>query len=110
MSSRRWTLRTAVPCTALAVLALSLVFIGHAAAQPVYGIASGKQCAGPINVGDPYLCTASLDNTNSTSLGTVTTDQIQDVVFHPDGTVAATQTIAINSTTLFPAGPVHLVD
>src|SRR5215831_17845372 len=103
MSARRWTLRAAVPCTALAVLALSLVFIGQAAAQPVYGIASGKQCAGPNNVGDPYICTASLDNTNSTSEGTVTTDQVVDDVFHPDGTLAATVAVPINSSTVFPA-------
>ena len=84
--------RRAVWLGALAVLAVSLVFVGSAAAQPVYGIASGKDCAGPINVGDPYVCLASIDNTNSTSQGTVTTDQVVDHVFHPDGTVAATQT------------------
>src|SRR5215831_6488782 len=108
MSSRRWTLRAIVPSTAFAVIAATLIFVAQAAAQPVYGIASGKQCAGPINVGDAYVCVASLDNTNSTSQGTVTTDQVQDVVFHPDGTIAATVTIPINSSTLFPAGPVHL--
>src|SRR5262245_18640007 len=109
MSSRRRTFITAFPA-AVAVVAASLVFIGQAAAQPVYGIASGKQCAGPINVGDPYICTASLDNTNSTSEGTVTTDQVVDQVFHPDGTLAATLTVAINASTVFPAGAVHLVD
>src|SRR5262245_16802437 len=109
MSSRRRRFLTVVPA-AFAVVAASLVFIGQAAAQPVYGIASGKQCAGPINVGDPYVCVASIDNTNSTSQGTVTTDQVVDQVFHPDGTLAATLTLPINSSTVFPAGPVHLVD
>src|SRR5580765_3424333 len=94
----------------LAVLAMSLLFVGAAAAAPIYGIANGKQCAGPLNVGDAYVCTASIDNTNSTSQGTVTTDQVADVVFHPNGTVADTQTIAINSSTVSPAGPVHLID
>ncbi len=96
---------------ALAVLVASLVFIGEAAAQPVYGIATGKECAGPINVGDAYVCVASISNTNSTSLGTVTTNLVVDQVFHPDGTTAgAPQTVAINSSTVFPAGPVHLID
>ena len=72
----------------LAVLVASLVFVGEAAAQPVYGIATGKQCAGPINVGDAYVCVASISNTNSTSLGTVTTNLVVDQVFHPDGTTA----------------------
>src|SRR5262245_49823683 len=110
MSARRRTLWKVVPYSAFAVLAASLVFIGQAAAQPVYGIASGKQCAGPINVGDPYVCVASIDNTNSTSQGTVTTDQVQDQVFHPDGTTAGGPfTVAINSTTVA-GGSVHLVD
>jgi len=100
-----------VPYTAFVAVAASLIFAGSAAAQPVYGIASGKQCAGPINVGDPYVCVASIDNTNSTSQGTVTTDQVVDQVFHPDGTTAGGPfTQAINSSTVFPAGPVHLVD
>src|SRR5262245_28262806 len=110
MSSRRWTLRTVVPCTAFVVLGASLIFIGQAVAQQVYGIASGKQCAGPINVGDAYVCVASISNTNSTSQGTVTTDQVVDVVFHPDGTTAATLAQAINSSQVAPAGPVHLID
>ncbi len=71
---------------------------------------AGKTCAGPINVGDPYVCLAQIDNTNSTSQGTVTTTRSSITVFHPDGTVAATLTIPINSSTLFPAGPVHLID
>ena len=55
---------------ALAVLVASLVFIGEAAAAPpVYGIATGKQCAGPLNVGDAYVCVASISNTNSTLAG-----------------------------------------
>ena len=96
---------------ALMVLVASLVFVGEAAAQPIYGIATGKQCAGPINVGDPYVCVASISNTNSTSLGTVTTTAVQDQVFHPDGTTAgAPQTVLINSSHVLPAGPVHLID
>ena len=83
---------------AFTALAFSLLFVGSsAAAPPVYGIATGKQCAGPLNVGDAYACVASIDNTNSSSQGTVTTTAVQDQVFHPDGTTAgAPQTVLIN--------------
>ena len=93
------------------MLAASLVLIAEAtAAPPVYGIATGKSCAGPLNVGDAYVCTASISNTNSSSEGTVTTSAVQDQVFHPDGTTAgAPQTVLINSTTLA-SGVVHLID
>src|SRR5262245_14777075 len=97
MRSRRWTLRAIVPYTAFAVFAASLIFIGQAGAV-AYGIASGKQCAGPINVGDAYACVASIDNTNSDSHGTVTVDQVTDQVLHPDGTTAGAPFVqAINS-------------
>src|SRR5262245_10764332 len=97
--------RRAVWFAAFGVLAMSLLFIGRAAAQPAYGIASGKQCAGPINVGDAYVCTASIGNTNSTSHGTVTVDQVTDQVFHPNGTPAAPLfTQAINAGQVDPLG------
>ena len=114
MSVRRSRLRSGRPVgwfAALAALAFSLLFIGSAvAAPPVYGIATGKQCPGPLNVGDAYACTASISNTNSSSEGTVTASAVQDQVFHPDGTTAGgPQTVLINSTTVA-AGSVHLVD
>ena len=96
---------------ALAVLVASLVFIGEAAAQPVYGIATGKQCAGPMNVGDAYVCVASISNTNSTSLGTVTTNLVAGPGLPPrrhDGRGAADGPDQLDHGG--PAGVVHLID
>ena len=66
MSQVRPTFQHVRWITAFAVLAAACVFIGQASAA-AYGIASGKQCAGPINVGDPYICVAVISNTASDS-------------------------------------------
>ena len=56
------------------------------AGTPVYGIASGKQCAGPLNVGDQYACTERRSATRTRPRwDTVTTNLVVDLVSHPDG-------------------------
>src|SRR5205823_5546978 len=84
----------------LLVLAFSMVFVGSASAALNYGINSGKQCVSPLNVGDQLACTAEISNNNSNSHDTVTTNQVVDVVTHPNGTTASTITIPVNSSTV----------
>ena len=88
--------RTGVTLIAVAatVAAVALVFVGTASAVN-FGVGVLKDCATPMNVGDPYSCEVEIDNLSQASHASVRVTSLTDVVFAAGG--SQTQVYPINS-------------
>jgi len=74
--------RRALWLGAFAVLALSFVFVGSAAAQDAeHGIGFSKGCASPTAIGEPYTCSYTIRNNSDDAGDTLTVSSVVDHVF-----------------------------
>ena len=74
--------RRALWLGAFAVLALSFVFVGSAAAQePVHQILFSKGCAPSTAIGEPYTCSYTIRNSVDDAGDTLTVSSLVDHVF-----------------------------
>jgi hypothetical protein len=74
--------RRALWLGAFAVLALSFVFVGSAAAQdPEHGIVFTKGCDSPTAIGEPYTCSYTIRNAVDEAGDTLTVSSLVDHVF-----------------------------